>query len=117
MVAIASEPYIEGVTKHTASEFSDSEWARFWRENGKQVTNYTSIFKGTIRKHEWRDNPSRYAAIIFDRQIRRAAAGTIRVHEFERGVSYEPPAERVLMVPDVAMACAIQTHDPFQSAH
>lgn len=79
------------------------------------MTQHESIFAGTIRKHEWRDNPSRYAASIFERQTRFAPAGTTRVHQFARGVSFEPPAQPTMRAPH-SLARLIEQHDPFQSA-
>jgi hypothetical protein len=79
-------------SEHTAGSFSDNEWTAFWRENGKQVTNYESIFKGTIRSFEWKGQYSNY---ILSRQLERAPAGTLKVHEFRqsKGESYEPKPE------------------------
>lgn len=74
-------------THHTADEFDTNEWTAFWRENGKQVTNYTSIFKGTIRAHEWK---AQYSNHIFTRQLQLAPTGTLKVHTFQAGESYEP---------------------------
>lgn len=104
-------------THHTADEFSTTEWTAFWRENGKQVTNYTSIFKATIRANPWRD----YAAHIADRLAERAPKGTLKVHTFDmaeanRGcigaISYEPKPEPLSVEPEVAMLKAIEMFAP-----
>jgi hypothetical protein len=105
---------------HTADEFSAADWTAFWRQNERQIMNYTSIFKGTIRSFEWK---GQYANHILSRQLELAPAGTLKVHEFRQstGESWEPPTQPVYGLPGewknaMAMANAINAMDPFQNA-
>lgn len=95
---------------HTADEFSGAEWAAFWRSNERQIMNYTSIFKGTIRAHEWK---AEYANYILGRQARLAPTGTLKVHTFRQrtGESHEPSPEPLLVSAPDALAKAIWLHD------
>lgn len=77
------------------------------------MTQHESIFAGTIRKHEWRDNPSRYAASIFERQTEYAPAGSLKFHGFLRGVSHEPqPVHLFRKTGPEAMADAVRLYAP-----
>lgn len=98
-------------THHTADEFSSNEWTAFWRENGKQVTYYTSIFKGTIRAHEWK---AQYSNHILERQVEFAPKGTLKVHEFRSaiGESWEPKPVELARSPEAAMLAALEMFAP-----
>lgn len=107
------------MTKHTADEFSAAEWTAFWRENGEKriMTQHESIFKGTIRKHEWRN----YSAFMADRLTSYAPAGTLKVHTFDMeqarqgcigAVSYEPPPVELETGATEAMRKAIELFAP-----
>lgn len=73
--------------------------------------NYESIFKGTIRKHEWK---AQYANHILGRQLERAPRGTLKVHEFQQatGESWEPGPELLVRDAPDAMLEAIHLFAP-----
>lgn len=98
--------------KHTADDFSEHEWTAFWRENNERhVMSYTSIFKGTIRKHEWKGQYSNY---ILERQVELAPKGTLKVHEFRSatGESWEPAPVPLARSAEAAMVAALEMFAP-----
>lgn len=81
-----------GVMGHTADEFSEHEWTAFWRENNERhvMTKHESIFKGTIRKLEFRDYGSYVVDSLGTHFKDHAPAGTFKVRCVEGDTSYEP---------------------------
>lgn len=69
------------MSSHTADEFSDVEWAAFWRSNERQIMTEESILTGTIRQHPWND----HAARVLPKMLERTETGTARVQVLDGG--------------------------------
>lgn len=105
--------------RHTAEEFSEHEWTAFWRENNeRQIMNYTSIFKGTLRRTEYRDYGSFVVTSLGSRFIDLAPIGTFKVRVMDSTVpnhtSHEPPPVALARgwLPENAMLQALTLYAP-----
>lgn len=76
--------------RHTCDEFSETEWAAFWRSNERQImTEHESVFSKTIRVHPWNDHTARLLPSLLET----APAGECAVQVLEGGRRSREPVE------------------------